>query len=118
MAVLRALKAALILLSAATLCAPLSIGPEHQRVLELSASRPPPALPVANATLSFWLREPNVHPAPTYGSKGPLTTDADICIVGSGITGVSTAYHLSNAFKDAEKPVKAVVLEAREFCKS
>lgn len=100
----------------ATLSGPLNVRAEHQRVLELPTSKPPPSLPVANGTLSFWLREPNVHPEPAHGSEGPLTSDADICIIGSGITGVSAAYHLANGFKDTEKPVKAVVLEAREFC--
>ena len=97
---------------------PLNVRAQHQVVLELPAKKPPPSLPVANATQSFWLRSPNVFPPPTHGSDGPLTADADICIVGSGITGVSAAYHLAKAFEggSGEKPVTAVVLEAREFC--
>lgn len=49
------------------------------------------------------------------GSDGPLINDADLCIIGSGITGISAAYHIS---KMSEKPMKLVILEARDFCKS
>lgn len=100
---------------------PLNVRGEHQAVLELPTTRPAPTLPVANATESFWLRSPGVYPSPTEGSDGPLTSDADICIIGSGITGISAAYHLAQSYadrgNDAErKPLKVVVLEAREFC--
>ncbi|GJE98599.1 FAD dependent oxidoreductase [Phanerochaete sordida] len=98
---------------------PLNVRAEHQVVFERPTSAPPPTLPVANGTQSFWLRNPNVFPPPTYGSDGPLTRDADICIIGSGITGVSAAYHLAQAFSHDQtrsQPVSAVVLEAREFC--
>ncbi|EKM50830.1 uncharacterized protein PHACADRAFT_200761 [Phanerochaete carnosa HHB-10118-sp] len=98
---------------------PLSVLAQHQVVLEQPASKPPPSLPVSNATESFWLRSPRVFPTPAHGSEGPLTVDADICIIGSGITGVSAAYHLAThyASNSARKdPIKTVILEAREFC--
>lgn len=118
MAVLKALKTALLILSTTTLSTAFSVGAGHQEVLAAppttDATRP--ILPVANYTVSFWLRGPNVKPEPAHGSEGPLTTDADVCIVGSGVTGVSAAYHLSEALKGKDKPLKVVVLEAREFC--
>lgn len=50
--------------------------------------------------------------------------DADICIIGSGITGVSAALHLANKVRKEreenggeERRLKVVLLEAREFCK-
>jgi hypothetical protein len=113
---LTGLSALLLLAIMFGLPVPLRVRTEHQAVLELPATRPPPRLPVANATESFWLRSPNVFPLPTHGSEGPLTTEADVCIVGSGITGVSAAYHLAKIFESSEKSVKAVILEAREFC--
>ncbi|TCD71721.1 hypothetical protein EIP91_005487 [Steccherinum ochraceum] len=108
----------------ATLPVPLHAWSEHQVALGLP---PPPGtrtpLPVANSTKAFWFTDPNAYPAPDEGSEGPLTSDADICIIGSGVTGVSAAYHLAHAFSQDEnlvaelkRPVKAIILEARDFC--
>ncbi|KAE9401824.1 DAO-domain-containing protein [Gymnopus androsaceus JB14] len=83
----------------------------------LSFQPTPATLPVANSTESFWIHTPGANLLANEGSTGPLTQDADICIIGSGMTGVSAAYHLANAVDEfALKDVKAVVLEAREFC--
>ncbi|KAI0057377.1 FAD dependent oxidoreductase [Artomyces pyxidatus] len=76
-------------------------------------------LPMANPTRSFWTdSSPDANPLAREGSEGPLTTDADVCIIGSGMTGVSAAYHFASAVKtDASlRPLKAVVFEARDFC--
>lgn len=90
----------------------------EQVVLEHVTSRPLSTLPVDNSTQSFWLRSPGVSPSPTEGSEGVLTSDADVCIIGSGITGVSAAYHLAQSLGSLRvpKPINAVILEAREFC--
>ena len=86
---------------------------------------PPPesaseSLPVSNATRSFWTDgAPGVNPLARAGSTGPLTADADICVIGSGITGVSVAYHLSKLFGSnatSQDALSVVVLEARDFC--
>ncbi|KAI9455035.1 FAD dependent oxidoreductase-domain-containing protein [Russula earlei] len=78
------------------------------------------ALPVSNSTPSFWMAgAPGVNPLARVGSTGTLTADADICIIGSGITGVSVAYHLSKLFGDnvtLRDPLSVVILEARDFC--
>ncbi|CAL1713984.1 unnamed protein product [Somion occarium] len=106
-----------------TLPVPLLVYAQHQSVLDLEPARDVRAtLPVANSTKSFWFTDPDVTPLPTEGSEGPLTDDADICIIGSGITGASAAYHLARSLSDGKianalgRPVKAVILEAREFC--
>ena len=71
--------------------------------------------PVHNATRSYWMAGvPGVNPLAREGSSGPLTTDADVCIIGSGITGVSVAYHLSELMD--KDPLSVVILEARDFC--
>lgn len=83
---------------------------------------PPPgsaseSLPVSNATRSFWMAgTPGVNPLARVGSTGPLTTDADVCIIGSGITGVSAAYHLSKLLGNEAAALSVVILEARDFC--
>lgn len=86
---------------------------------------PPPesasdSFPVTNATRSFWMDgAPGVNPLAQAGSTGPLTADADICIIGSGITGVSVAYHLSKLLGNnatSQDALSVVVLEARDFC--
>ncbi|KAJ6480946.1 FAD dependent oxidoreductase [Mycena sanguinolenta] len=79
----------------------------------------PADLPHSDPTHSFWTHSPGANPLAAEGSAGALTEDADVCIIGSGITGVSAAYHLANAvevgaFRD--NTVRAVILEARDFC--
>ena len=82
----------------------------------------PTPLPVPNPTKSFWLNSaPDVNPLAKVGSDGPLIPEADICIIGSGMTGVSAAYHISRALAEQPSlrrstPLKIVLLEAREFC--
>ncbi|KAF7307836.1 Gamma-glutamylputrescine oxidoreductase [Mycena kentingensis (nom. inval.)] len=75
----------------------------------------PAALPSPNPTRSFWIDTPGANPLAAEGSTGTLPQDADVCIIGSGITGVSAAYHLSQAARAGE-PLKVVILEARDFC--
>jgi hypothetical protein len=78
------------------------------------------SFPVSNASRSFWMDgAPGVNPLARAGSTGPLTVDADICVIGSGITGVSVAYHLSKLFGNnatSQDALSIVVLEARDFC--
>ncbi|KAL4065747.1 FAD dependent oxidoreductase [Scleroderma yunnanense] len=82
----------------------------------------PASMPCMNPTRSFWIHSsPDVNPLACQGSEGPLTTDADICIIGSGITGVSVAYHLAVTAENQvipDSPLRVVILEAREFCRN
>ncbi|KAJ7181107.1 FAD dependent oxidoreductase-domain-containing protein [Mycena filopes] len=80
-------------------------------------------LPHPDPTHSFWTHSPGANPLAGEGSTGALTDEADVCIIGSGITGVSAAYHLANAIADGTFPapsedtqLRAVILEARDFC--
>ena len=100
---------------------------EHlQSVLETRPSEHPtrPAqLPSHNPTRSFWIdSSPDANPLAGEGSQDPLPSDADICIIGAGITGVGVAYHLielmNNASLALEYPLRIVILEARDFCQS
>jgi len=78
------------------------------------------SLPVSNSTRSFWMYgAPDTNPLARVGSTGSLTANADICIIGSGITGVSVAYHLSKLLGDdatLHDALNIVILEARDFC--
>ncbi|KAI6032375.1 hypothetical protein BKA83DRAFT_682572 [Pisolithus microcarpus] len=91
-------------------------------VVSVSAEclRQPAKLPSANPTRSFWTHSsPDANPLAREGSHGPLTTDADICIIGSGISGISVAYHIAEAVGNQtilDAPLRVVILEARDFC--
>ncbi|KAG9224333.1 hypothetical protein CCMSSC00406_0004832 [Pleurotus cornucopiae] len=102
------------------LSVPLNRFDEVQSVLEspLPDGHRPASLPVRNPTKSFWIDTPGANPLAKEGSSGDLTSDADVCIIGSGITGVSAAYHLAKAANasDDNFDLKIVILEARDFC--
>ncbi|KAG6834925.1 hypothetical protein H0H93_006318 [Arthromyces matolae] len=72
-------------------------------------------LPVPNSTHSFWINTPGANPLAKEGSEDDLDTEVDVCIIGTGITGVSAAYHLSKAQEGRESPLKVTILEARDF---
>ena len=100
------------------LLVPLNTSENHQVMFESSTGQQA-SLPADNPTKSFWLYPPSVNKLANEGSTGLLTDDADICIIGSGITGVSAAYHLAKLSKDINQPepLKVVIIEARDFCK-
>ena len=80
-------------------------------------SHPSVALPHKNPTKSFWTHgSDNANPLAKEGSDGPLTKDADVVIIGSGITGIGTAYYLSEAIATTDLSLNIVVFEARDFC--
>jgi hypothetical protein len=73
----------------------------------------PASLPVSNSTRSFWLHpSKDVNPLAKEGSETPIQDKADIVIIGSGISGVGAAYHISKTMPEK----KVVILEARDFC--
>ncbi|KAK5788768.1 hypothetical protein VI817_009726 [Penicillium citrinum] len=77
-----------------------------------------PGIPQSKTTSSFWLKEP--HSKFTTRSSEPLPTEADVVIIGSGITGASIARTLlQNGVKsNAEKPQtpSIAMVEARDIC--
>ena len=80
----------------------------------------PAPLPVSGPTVPFWsARGLEDNPLAKEGSEGTLTSDADICIIGTGTTGVSAAYHVARSVAERPldgAPAKVVLLEARDFC--
>ncbi|KAL5518468.1 hypothetical protein ACEPAH_150 [Sanghuangporus vaninii] len=89
-----------------------------RQVLELSASyerllqriRTDPGLPVPNPTRSFWhdVLSPIANHVPDA-----LPVYVDVVIIGSGITGTSTARTL---FREGGDELSVLMLEAREAC--
>ncbi|KAG0648210.1 hypothetical protein D0Z07_5294 [Hyphodiscus hymeniophilus] len=66
--------------------------------------------PVANSTHSYWRSE--LHDIDSHRSE-EFPSECDVLIVGAGISGVSTAYHILD---DNPSPPSVVLLEAREIC--
>jgi hypothetical protein len=96
-------------------------------------SRGPSFLPHPSPSKAFWTHpglskdwpqddsDPEgdhyANPLAREGSEGPIEHDADLVIVGAGITGVSIALELSKLVRKEGERMKVVLLEARDFCK-
>lgn len=72
-----------------------------------------PGLPVANPSIATWQNPP--HRLSEIRSK-TLPTEADIVLVGSGITACSIARTLLSSTSSLSKKPRIVVLEARTLC--
>lgn len=67
--------------------------------------------PVSNPVTAFWNTEGRL--LDDHRSTLDLPAEADISIIGSGFTGVATAYHI---LKDNPSPPSIVLLDARKVC--
>ena len=86
-----------------------TLNEQYQSLLRRVAS--PPGLPVPNLTSSFWLVDP---PFPHLTSiQQDLPAEADIIIIGSGITAASIA---KTILELSPTPPRVVVCEARDIC--
>ena len=70
--------------------------------------------PVPNPTESYWQAKP--HRLASYRSSDTVPEHADIVIIGTGLAGVATAYHILKACADVQEKPKVVLLEARQAC--
>lgn len=69
--------------------------------------------PVPNPTESYWLSEP--HELASFCSSDTVPEQVDVAIIGTGLAGVATAYHiLSNS--DPDKKPSITLLDARDAC--
>ena len=113
----------LVVLSSCLLLVPVLIAAmgDHHDATARFTTGPRVSLPSLNSTTSFWLDlPPEESPLANVGSTGSLTQDADICVIGSGITGVGVVWHLVKNLRDSLEDgakMKIVLLEARQFCK-
>jgi len=73
-------------------------------------TKQPIALPLDDQP--FWFR--HGHPYANFQSQPNLPDKADVVIIGVGLTGASTAYHLSTAVKD--RGLRVVILERGDPC--
>lgn len=78
-----------------------------------TVSVPLPGLPAVNPTLSIWQRTTRNFEYLNHGATDSIPSQADVVIIGSGLAGSLTAYHL---LASADKPENIVMLEAREAC--
>jgi len=67
--------------------------------------------PVPNSTLPYWRSE--LHEIDSIRTSEKLPEECDVVIIGAGLSGVSTAYHLLDG---NPSPPSVVLLEAREIC--
>ncbi|KAJ4261686.1 hypothetical protein NW762_007124 [Fusarium torreyae] len=88
----------------------LSLQKHLNALLERAASAP--GLPIPNSTDSYWLDDPP-FPALCEIQDDELPEEADVVIIGSGITGASVAKTLLELSK---LKLRVVVCEARQLC--
>lgn len=81
--------------------------------LQSSSEQRQPIFPVANPTEPYWRIEK--HPIDDYRSTEDLPAECDIAIIGAGMSGVTTAYHLLENQAEEQRP-SIVILEARQVC--
>ncbi|RAH84403.1 putative FAD dependent oxidoreductase [Aspergillus japonicus CBS 114.51] len=92
--------------------------PLHDRQEALNRAFADPGLPAPGGMPSFWLREPPFSELASLQSA-ELATEAEVVIIGSGITGASIARTLlSNAVgnRNQEARPSVVILDGREVC--
>ncbi|KAF9221301.1 DAO-domain-containing protein [Gyrodon lividus] len=78
---------------------------------------PCPSLPIEEPTQSFWTYPPSS--IATHTSRDSFPTQADVVIIGSGITGASfarTLLGIDQERHDVSAPLSVVMLEAQETC--
>lgn len=69
--------------------------------------------PAENALSSYWLQTP--YDLATFCSAEKVPDQCDIAIIGTGLAGVATAYHILSDSNLRTKP-NIVLLEARQVC--
>ncbi|KAL1868884.1 hypothetical protein Daus18300_005720 [Diaporthe australafricana] len=72
-----------------------------------------PGLPNANPSISYWQLPPLEGIADRQSDQ--LPTEADVVIIGSGISGTSIAWHLLKE-NNSSTPLRVAMLEARQAC--
>lgn len=86
---------------------------KHTKMTGGTAPSGQASLPTANSTKSFWHSDPSKILI-GHRTTGSLPTEADVVIIGSGISGASAAHFLRQ--DDRGKDLNVVMLEAREAC--
>lgn len=79
-----------------------------------------PGLPISHPTKSYWMQDP-LFPDLIKHQSPELPEEADVVIIGSGITGTSIAHTIlhrpaAEGEQDKKAALKVVLLEARDIC--
>ena len=73
--------------------------------------------PHPKPTLSFWLQGTRNNPLIGHRTTEDIPNEADVVIIGAGMSGVATAYHVLKGHDPAKGGLpRVVILEAREVC--
>ncbi|KAK6977607.1 FAD dependent oxidoreductase [Favolaschia claudopus] len=75
-----------------------------------------PGFPRPKACFSFWLQHTQNSPLLGHRTTETLPVKSDITIIGSGLSGVATAYFLLTSGPEDNRPSSVTLLEAREPC--
>lgn len=70
--------------------------------------------PCPTSTEPFWRTQ--LHPLDSHRSTPELPASSDVIIIGSGMSGVSTAYHMLQLCKTRSTRPSITILEARQLC--
>lgn len=85
--------------------------PNQPKSQAASPGSPLGPFPVPNATLPFWRTD--LHEIDSHRSTPELPEQCDVLIIGSGLSGAATAYHILD---NNSSPPSIVILEARQAC--
>jgi len=73
--------------------------------------------PHPKPNLSFWLQGARNDPLIGHRTTQTIPSDADVVIIGAGMSGAATAYHLFKEHDPVEGAIqKVIIIEAREAC--
>ena len=73
--------------------------------------------PHPRPNLSFWLQGTRNNPLIGHRTTQTIPSDADVVIIGAGMSGAATAYHLFKGHDPVEGALpRVVMIEAREAC--
>ncbi|KAK7001321.1 FAD dependent oxidoreductase [Favolaschia claudopus] len=75
-----------------------------------------PGFPSSRPSVSFWLQHTRNSPLLGHRTTQNLPVKSDVTIVGSGLSGVATAYFLLTAEPEDRRPSSVTLFEAREAC--
>ncbi|WVW79257.1 hypothetical protein I302_101224 [Kwoniella bestiolae CBS 10118] len=90
------------------------VGMEHSSISDPQLDDEVTGLPLESGmSLSHWLATVRSNPLLDYRSSETLPSEADVVIIGSGISGALTAMNL---LESPRPPKSVVMLEARELC--
>ena len=86
--------------------------------MQSTVDKPPGVgFPHPKPTLSFWLQGTRNDPLIGHRTTDTIPNNSDVVIIGAGMSGAATAYHLFKGHEHTRENLPSVVvLEAREAC--